>query len=106
MADPGKEKPLPLMFLCSDMFWLEDSGVLYDLGLFHFTTDISGKHAAITIDYCSLVNLISVETVEKLQLTTCPKEFPYTLAHNDDALPRCPVPVPYFCCLFVSEIYF
>ena len=56
-------------------------------GLFHFTEDIKGTQAAVTIDNCSLTNLISIEVVEKLQLITCPKYWPYMLATNDDTLP-------------------
>jgi hypothetical protein len=85
MVNPAKEKPLPLRFLCSDAFW-EDSGVVPTSGLFHFTADISGRHAALTIDNCSLTNLVSVEVVEKLQLHTYSKAFPYLLATCDHAL--------------------
>jgi hypothetical protein len=48
MADDDEEDPLPLQFDCSDTFWEEDSGVVLNSGLFHFTTDINGRPATIT----------------------------------------------------------
>ena len=87
MVNPAKEKPLPLRFLCSDAFWEEEAfRVLPNSGLFHFTADIEGRPAAVIIDDYSLTNLVSIEVVDKLQLRTCPKSFPYTLAaYYDEA---------------------
>ena len=34
--------------------------------LFHFTADIKGRHAAVTIDRYFFENLVSVEVVKKL----------------------------------------
>ena len=68
MVVPHKEKPLELRFLCSDTFWEEDSSATPTLDLFHFTADIEGTHAAITIDKCTRLNFVSIEVVEKLKL--------------------------------------
>ena len=81
-----KEKPLPLKFLCSDLFWVEECGVMSDSGLFHFMTDIKGSHAAVTVDRGSLTNFVSIEVVTKLQLVTCQKLSPYRLNTFDDSL--------------------
>ena len=56
-------------------------------GLFHFTTEICGRHAATTIDTCSFINLVSVEVVEKLQLYTRALTIPFMLATSGHALP-------------------
>jgi hypothetical protein len=87
MADDDEEDPLPLRFDCSNTFWEEDSGVVLNSGLFHFTADINGRPAAVTIDNCSLPNLVSIEVVEKMQLRTYGKIKPYMLASYYHALP-------------------
>ena len=75
MVNPAKEKPLPLRFLCSDEFWAEeDLGVHPDLGLFHFNADIKGRSAAVILDDYSLINLVSIEVIDKLQLITNSKK--------------------------------
>jgi hypothetical protein len=73
MVDDDGEDPLPLQFDCSNTFWEEDSGVVLNSGLFHFTTDINGRLAAVTIDNYSLPNLVSIEVVEKMHLHTYKK---------------------------------
>jgi hypothetical protein len=83
----GCHNPLPLQFDCSNTFWEEDSGVVLNSGLFHFTADINGRPAPVTIDNCSLPNLVSIEVVEKMQLRTFGKIKPYMLASYDHALP-------------------
>jgi hypothetical protein len=87
MVDPHKEKPLPLRSHCSDTFWEEESTAIPTLDLLHFTADIKGSHAAITIDKSSWWAFVSIEVVEKLQLRTYERDEPYMLATNDDALP-------------------
>jgi hypothetical protein len=87
MADDDEEDPLPLQFDCCNTFWEDDSGVVLNLGLFHFTTDINGRTTAVTIDNCSLPNLVSIEVVEKMHLRTFKKIKPYMLAAYDHALP-------------------
>ena len=58
------------------------------LGLFHFAADIKGRSAAVILDDYSLINLVSIEVVEKLQLITCSKTLPYTLAaYCDETFP-------------------
>jgi hypothetical protein len=47
--------------------------VVLNSGLFHFTADINGRPAAVTIDNCSLPNLVSIEVVEKMHLHTYKK---------------------------------
>ena len=89
MVDPSEEKPLELCSCCSDTFWEEDSGVLSSSDLLHFTEHIKRRRAAITIDNGSLLNLVSIEVVEKLKLFTYQHNWPYMLATKDEA---CNVP--------------
>ena len=87
MVAPSEEKPLELWAFCSDTFCEEDSSAIPTSDLFHFTADIKGSCAAITIDDGSFINLVSIEVVEKLQLFTHPHFRPYLLATYDDMLP-------------------
>ena len=86
MVDPLREKPLPSYSLCSDKFWEEDSSGIPASSLFHFTADIEGSHAAITLDKCSRYDLVSIEVVENLQLVPTKLKQPFMLTTNDDAL--------------------
>src|SRR4051812_43520938 len=79
--------PFPLRYHCSHTFWEEESGVVPNPGLFHFTTEICGRYAATIIDTCSSINLVSVEVVEKLQLYTRALTIPFMLATSGHALP-------------------
>jgi hypothetical protein len=87
MVVDDEEDPLPLQFNCSNTFWEEDSRVVINLGLFHFAADINGKPAAVTIDNCSLPNLVSIEVIEKMQLRTYGKIKPGMLTSYNHALP-------------------
>ena len=71
MVVPFEEKPLEFRFMYSgsDTFWEEDFRAIPTSELFHFTSDISGRHAAITINTRSYVNFVSIEVVEKLRLS-------------------------------------
>ena len=88
MVNPAKEKPLPLQFLCTDALWEEEDLTVHpDSGLFHFDVDIAGRPAAAIIDDYSLINLVSIDIVDKLHLMRYSKKLPYTLATLFDEVP-------------------
>ena len=71
---------------CSAAFWKEESRPIQGNGLFHFNAIICGRVAAVTIERFSSINLVSIEVVEKLQLSTCYLSEPYFLASAYGAL--------------------
>jgi hypothetical protein len=71
---------------CSTTFWEEEDGTFDGDGLFHREVLIEGRRAAATVDRSSTVNLVSIEVVEKLQLSKCAHATPYLLPSSYGAL--------------------
>ena len=68
----------------SSDFLLEDEG--YGAEVFHTYCKVGERACAMMIDHDSLINVVGVDMVEKLELSTTPHPRPYSLRRCHDKL--------------------
>jgi hypothetical protein len=80
----GASSPRKSYWRLSSDFLLEDEG--YGADLFHTYCKVGERACATTIDHESLINVVGIDMVEKLQLSTTPHPRPYSLRRCHDKL--------------------